>query len=210
LRQGRYDHGAELNRQWFAEVEQVRAALKAWQPRGRVLELACGTGLWSQHLAKRAERLTLVDSSAEALALAKERLGPAEVELIEANIFDWRPTQRFDCVFFGFWLSHVPAERFAAFWNLVRDCLAPEGRVFFVDSRFTASSTARDHSLVSPQHSTVTRRLNDGREYTIVKIFYDTERLRSELAGLGWQAQIRATPEYFLFGSARFGEGQKR
>jgi hypothetical protein len=33
----------------------------------------------------------------------------------------------------GFWLSHVPLERFGAFWSLVDECLAPGGRVFFVD-----------------------------------------------------------------------------
>jgi hypothetical protein len=29
----------------------------------------------------------------------------------------WRPDRRYDVVFFGFWLSHVPLERFAAFWG---------------------------------------------------------------------------------------------
>jgi hypothetical protein len=36
-------------------------------------------------------------------------------------------------VFFGFWISHVPLERFEAFWSMVRDCLEPDGRAMFVD-----------------------------------------------------------------------------
>jgi demethylmenaquinone methyltransferase/2-methoxy-6-polyprenyl-1,4-benzoquinol methylase len=54
LRQGRYDHGPEMNARWFAEVEQVARALEAFAPAGDVLELASGTGLWTQRLAPTA------------------------------------------------------------------------------------------------------------------------------------------------------------
>lgn len=54
-RQGRYDRGAELNARWHAEAGQVRQALDRFAPAGRVLELACGTGLWTARLV--AERL---------------------------------------------------------------------------------------------------------------------------------------------------------
>lgn len=44
LRQGRYDRGAALNTQWFADAALVSSALSAFSPAGRVLEFACGTG----------------------------------------------------------------------------------------------------------------------------------------------------------------------
>ncbi|MBV8884310.1 MAG: hypothetical protein JO235_09990 [Chroococcidiopsidaceae cyanobacterium CP_BM_RX_35] len=47
LRQGRYDRDHELNQQWFAEVAQLTEALAARVPTERVLELTCGTGLWT-------------------------------------------------------------------------------------------------------------------------------------------------------------------
>jgi 8-hydroxy-5-deazaflavin:NADPH oxidoreductase len=50
--------------------------------------------------------------------------------------FNWTPTQEFDMVFFGFWLSHVPMAQFADFWQMVKVALKPNGRVFFVDSLF--------------------------------------------------------------------------
>ena len=36
-------------------------------------------------------------------------------------------------MFFAFWLSHVPLERFESFWSLIDRCFEPEGRVFLVD-----------------------------------------------------------------------------
>ena len=50
LRQGRYDRGEDLNRRWFAEVDQVAAALSGLGELGSVLELAAGTGQWTGRL----------------------------------------------------------------------------------------------------------------------------------------------------------------
>lgn len=208
LRQGRFDHGPEENARWHTELASVGAALDTFLASAlhdtSALELAAGTGQWTPRLAKRFDDLTVVDAAPEALALNRERLGSRadSVQFVVADLFDWRPTRRYDIVFFGFWLSHVPPEQFAAFWELVRDCLAPGGRAFLVDSAYTPDSTARDHTLAGPDATAVTRRLNDGSEYRIVKVFYRPERLRAELATLGWQADLHETPKYFLYGSA--------
>lgn len=196
LRLGRYDRGPEANAQWSAEVEQLHRALEAFAPRGRVLELACGTGLWSRELARFAETLTIVDSSPEVLAINAERVEHPRVRRIEADLFNWRPTEKYDVVFFSFWLSHVPTAAFESFWSLVGDCLDESGRAFFIDSLDDGRAGARDQ--VAP-----TRRiLNDGREFRIVKIFYRPAELQARLDAIGWDAAVRRTPNYFLFGSA--------
>src|SRR5690348_7215985 len=105
LRLGRYDRGPELNQQWFAEVAEVDSALAAFEPAGRLLELACGTGWWTERLLPYAGSLTVLDASPEMLALNRARLGDAEVRYVEADLFTWEPDDRFDVVFFSFWLS---------------------------------------------------------------------------------------------------------
>ena len=44
-RRGRYALPAALERDWFGDVAEAEAALGEFAPAGRVLELACGTGL---------------------------------------------------------------------------------------------------------------------------------------------------------------------
>ena len=134
-RSGRYDRGDDDRRDWQAQVEEVEAALGAFGATGDVLEIAGGTGWWTERLARTADRLTVVDASPETLALNRERVGRADVAYVVADVFDWQPTRRYDAVFFSFWLSHVPRERFGAFWRLVRACLTTDGRAFLVDNR---------------------------------------------------------------------------
>lgn len=200
-RQGRYDRGAALNAQWFADAAVVSSALGAFRPAGHVLELACGTGIWSERLLPFVSHLTALDGSPEMLAINTARLRSHAVHYIEADIFQWQPSEQFDAVFFSFWLSHVPPEHFAGFWQLVSSCLGPGGRVFFVDSRYEQSSTATDHRLPEAEATMLRRRLNDGREFEIYKVFYDPADLAKRLNELGWLFDIRQTDHYFLYGS---------
>jgi demethylmenaquinone methyltransferase/2-methoxy-6-polyprenyl-1,4-benzoquinol methylase len=212
LRRGRYDQGPELNRQWFAEVAEVQAVLERQAPFGRVLELACGTGWWTEQLARHAASITAVDASPEVIAINRQRVHSANVTYKTADLFTWRSSEPYDLVFFSFWLSHVPAERFAPFWELVRTALAPGGRVFFIDSRYEQSSTARDQPLEGNDAVTLRRRLNDGREFRIVKVFYTPDALAKRLRPLGWNVQIATTASYFIYGTgtrARTGSGRR-
>ena len=179
------------------------SALSAFQAVGRVLELACGTGIWSEQLLLSASHLTALDGPPEMLTInAAARLQQsARARYIHADIFAWRREEQFDVVFFGFWLSHVPPERFTAFWQLVGSCLAPDGRVFFVDSCHEQTSTAVDHRLPEAEATVLRRRLNDGPEFQIYKVFYDPRELTERLHKLGWHFDIRQTEHYFLYGT---------
>jgi demethylmenaquinone methyltransferase/2-methoxy-6-polyprenyl-1,4-benzoquinol methylase len=200
FRQGRYDRGPELNQQWFREVEEVRRQLSAFKPEGSVLELACGTGIWTEQLLRHATHITAVDAASEMLAIHRARMQSSAIQYVQADIFDWIPTEQYDAVFFGFWLSHIPPERLESFWSLVGTAVKPQGRVFFVDSQYEPMSTAKDHHLEGEQATTVTRRLNDGREFRIVKVFYKPGPFAEQLRKFGWTLTIQETAHYFIYG----------
>ncbi len=203
LRRGRYDRGDEHRRLWFDEVAAVEAALIDAHPAGDILELACGTGLWTRHLEPKAASLLAVDASPEVIALNRARLRSSRVEYVQADLFRWVPTARYDFVFFGFWLSHVPPEQFEPFWNLVKTALRPKGTVFFVDSRATPESTAPDQTI--EMSGVVERRLNDGRTFRIVKIFYEPSTLIRRLGSLGLTGEVKATANFFIYGRLNLG-----
>lgn len=202
MREGRFDRGPETNARWCAETAELEGVLERFGPRGDVLELACGTGLWTRHLVAYADRLTAVDAAPEVLAVNRARVGDDSIRYVQVDLFDWTPDARYDACVFAFWLSHVPAARFAAFWEMVASALKPGGRVLFIDSARTERSTAADHVLPGQDEDTMTRRLDDGREFQIIKRFYDPPELERMLGELGWKAQVGATPEFFIYGTA--------
>jgi trans-aconitate methyltransferase len=184
-----------------AEREVLRA-IERFDPRGDVLELACGPGEFTAEISRYASRLTAVDASPEMIALAAATVGAGEVRFIRADLFSWTPDRAYDCVFFGFWLSHVPLERFDSFWSLVRQSLKPGGRVLFIDDAFRTP----EELIEGADSSTIKRTLNDGTAYRVVKVPHTPEGLVERLGGLGWDFEITRTaagPFFWGAGSLR-------
>jgi len=199
-RQGRFDRGAEKNARWFAEAEEVFAALETSGVVGDVLELAPGTGIWTERLVRTATTVTAVDASPEMIEINRAKVASERVSYVLADLFSWRAERQYDAVFFGFWISHVPRERLDDFLTSVAAMLRPGGKVFFLDGRREATSTAVDHQLPLEESQTMTRKLNDGRAFEIVKNFYDPADLVARCTRAGFESVVRETATYFFYG----------
>jgi len=199
-RAAEYDATSTPDGDPFAEYgDRVRAALHAFEPRGRVLELAAGTGQWTGILAEYAEELVVTDSSPEMLELNRAKVGERGINYQVADAFALEATHDHDVIFFGFFLSHVPAGRFEPFWGVVRGLLAPGGRVFFVDE---AAHGLWDEDWIDREAGIVRRPLADDRMHRAVKVLWTPEELQLRLIGLGWDASVTAEGPFFR-GTAR-------
>lgn len=175
---------------------ELLAAVGAFRPTGDVLELACGSGRWTDHLVRSARTVTAVDAAPEMLARAQARVGSASVRFVEADLFSWRPDRRYDVVFFGFWLSHVPEELFESFWSRVADWLKHGGCVFFFDDNYRT-----DVELVEGVSSQVVRRqLNDGTPFRVIKVPHHPAELERRLRALDWDVAVTSTSGPFYWG----------
>ncbi|MFF4800779.1 class I SAM-dependent methyltransferase [Streptomyces sp. NPDC001351] len=189
---------AEYDRPYaqLADLQELLASIDDLPIAGDVLELACGTGQWTRLLAARARSVTAVDAAAETLALARARTDAPAVEFVEGDLFAWRPPRRYDTVFFAFWLSHVPPARLPRFWSTVAEALAPGGKVIFIDDG--PAEAATEDVLADHPVPAAVRRLDDGSEYRIVKVFHDARALTRDLAALGWSVRIRPVAGHFI------------
>lgn len=176
---------------------ELEEALEDFGPTGDVLELACGPATWTRRLLRHATTVTAVDAAPEMLRIAEQRVDDDRVHFQLADLFTWRPERRYDVVFFGFWLSHVPLERFAAFWALIGACLAPGGRVFFVDDAYRTS----DELVEGVASSTIRRRLRDGTTHRAVKVAHTAHDLETRLTHLGWNITVSPTAGPFYWGT---------
>lgn len=185
---------------------ELIAAIEAFRPTGHVLDLACGPGTWTELLLRHATSVTAVDASPEMLARAKSRVDESRVRFVQADLFTWKPDRRYDVVFFGFWISHVPLERFESFWSLIGDCLEPAGRVFFVDDAYRTP----EELIEGESSTTVQRRLKDGTAYRAVKVPYRPTDLEERLRSLEWRVTVTQTSGPFYWGAGTPGPSTRK
>lgn len=177
--------------------DELVEALDCFEATGDVLELACGPGTWTSRLLRRARSVTAVDSSPAMLAIAKSNVVSSRVRFVQADLFCWKPDRRYDVVFLGFFLSHVPLEVFDEFWAMVGASLGPHGRVFFVDDAYRTTE-----ELVEGEESSVIRRtLRDGTAHRLVKVPHQPADLERRLRRLGWEVTVRGTEGPFYWGT---------
>jgi demethylmenaquinone methyltransferase/2-methoxy-6-polyprenyl-1,4-benzoquinol methylase len=194
-RAGEYDRTAKPVEDSLAEQgNRLRAALRAFAPTGRVLEIACGTGLYTVELVPFADEITALDASPEMLELARARVPSPKVQFVQADVFAWSPEGTYDVVFFSFWLSHVPSTHFERFWDIVGLCLAPEGRVFFMDE---GRHFHWREDFLDERVGVVRRRLQNGSEHRAVKVLWDPRELEERLRGLGWDVACTSTGAFY-------------
>jgi 2-polyprenyl-3-methyl-5-hydroxy-6-metoxy-1,4-benzoquinol methylase len=205
-RQGRYDHGRTENAEWMRERRKVEEAFDRLPVGPEALELAAGTGIWTERLARRATSVHVVDGAPEMLARNRARLGTltSRVTYEVVDLFAWEPPREFDTVLVCFWISHVPRERLDEFLGRVARSVRPAtGRLFFLDTVRESTSGALDHSLPPAGPEVQDRRLNDGREFRIVKTSLDPEEVEARFGIAGMAIQVSRTGRHFQYGIAR-------
>ena len=78
-------------------------------------------------------------------------------------------------------------QRFGAFWQLVAECLKPDGRVVFLDDAYRAT----DELIHGEQSEVIRRTLNDGTAFKAVKVPHTPAQLEQQLRALGWVIRVR-------------------
>jgi Methyltransferase domain len=203
LRRGRYEHGPIHDAAWNAELDAAGRWLDALPMSGRIVELAAGTGWWSPLLASKGE-LWMFDAAEAPLERARERLVAHRLRA-HLHVRDaWADPDDPPAggLFAGFWLSHVERPRTAAFLDLASRWLVPGGRIALIDSLPDPRSGAVDHPVPTDDRSV--RRLADGREFEIVKVYRTVDEIAEAMVAAGFtDVQVSTTGRFFVLATAR-------
>lgn len=181
---------------------ELANALSKFKPRGRVVEIACGTGIWTAEILRHpVDALLCIDSAPEMLAIHESRIHDVRVRRECHDLFRWEPGEVFDAAVFAFWLSHVPPSRFAEFWAMLQRALTPDGRVWFIDDDHRAKPM--EQLIEDSPVPAVRRTLDDGSVHVAIKSFHEARALAAHLSDLGWAAEVRSVGDRFLWGVAQ-------
>jgi SAM-dependent methyltransferase len=179
-------------------AEELRAPIKArfqeaLQGR-RVLEIACGTGYWTQVIAATAESVVATDIDPIMISLARCRLagvGNVECRTADAYALD-AVAGRFTAAFAHWWWSHVPKSRLAEFLSGLHRKLEPRAIVVFADQlRYEWERRWSD----GDGNTLEERALPDGSRWEIVKNFPSREEVAGALSGVAESVVYTEYPE---------------
>jgi demethylmenaquinone methyltransferase/2-methoxy-6-polyprenyl-1,4-benzoquinol methylase len=162
-------------------------AMEAWieEPfAGRdVLEIACGTGWWTPHAARRCRSWLATDVNPETMDVARSKNLPASVrfEQVDAYSLAELGERRFDAAFAGCWWSHVPLQRLPAWLERLHARLLPGARVVFLDNSYVQASSTPVTRRDGDGNTYQTRTLDDGSTHEVLKNFPAAEEAFAQL-----------------------------
>jgi SAM-dependent methyltransferase len=179
---------------WRADMTALTAAFDAVPIVGDVLEIAAGTGRWTERVVRRASRVTALDAAPEMVAINCRRLGPfaTRVDYIDADVFAWKPDRTWDACVSCFWVCHVPDEQLARFAATVASAVRTSGLVVFADKAMPPS----------PAPPVVARTVGD-QLFTIIDRPRSTAELVEPFAAAGIQLSVNAIGSRFVLGQGK-------
>jgi len=147
-----------------------------------VLELACGTGYWTEVMARAARSLLATDIESGMIEMARTKRFAIDVEFRCVDMFAEKFEPVYDVAALGFWFSHQPRQEYEQLFDILTRPLRAGGKVWMIDNNPPAEGPANDSVGVDQYGNNFkVRRLGDGREFVILKNYFGQGELRQLL-----------------------------
>lgn len=158
-----------------------------------VLEVACGTGYWTQFIAPSASHVLAIDAVPDTMEVAKTRVSMEKVTFQVGDAYDL-PTMEAapEAGFAGFWYSHLPRRRVKEFLCGFHKSIQPGSKVILIDNLFVVGSSTPISETDADGNTYQTRLLADGSSHKVLKNFPTEADLRDVLEGIGIHVTYRA------------------
>lgn len=166
-----------------------------------VLEIACGTGFWTQKYCADAASVLGIDYNQEVLQVARDKeLQNCNVEFIVDDAFSLsKVTEKANACYAGFWLSHIKKSDVNAFLRMLHENLEPGSLVIFADNLYVEGNSTPISSQDSDGNTYQIRKLKNGSQHEILKNFITEQEFHSMLSEVSKTAHYREI-EYFWYG----------
>jgi ubiquinone/menaquinone biosynthesis C-methylase UbiE len=178
--------------------------IEQWLPSrfvgARVIEIAAGTGYWSQFIAPIATSLLGVDASVETLQIAQARTNNENAQWLVGDAYALpAPDEPFDAAFAGFWFSHVPLARQQEFLLGLNKTLQSGARVVMLDNLYVEGNSTPLTAPDSEGDTYQLRKLADASSHRVLKNYPNEFDLCELVASFGEQSTYTTWQYYWAF-----------
>ncbi len=167
-----------------ADLAALKAYVQTVMSGHDVLEIACGTGYWTEVMAATCRSICAVDASLAMLGMALQKSFPANrVQFQAADAYALDTVEgTFTAGCAAFWWSHVALHELPAFLKGFHAALEPGAQVCFIDNLYVKGSSTPLVRTDAEGNTYQTRHLNDGSQHEVLKNFPDEATMRQLLA----------------------------
>ena len=182
------------------ELEWLRGRVPQVFTGRAVLEVACGTGYWTQFIARAAKKVYACDINDAVLEIAREKpIAPGKVEFFKADAVTLENAPAgCDAAFAGFWWSHVKKSGIERFVASLATRLAPGALVAILDNRYVEASSTAISRRDAEGNTYQKRKILTGEEYEVLKNFPTAQELRTAVAPVAREAHLESLTYYWL------------
>ena len=141
-----------------------------------VLEVACGTGYWTQFVSETAQSIVATDFNGEVLEIARQKQYgcPVSIEMADAYNLTFQP-KTFTGALANFWFSHIPKDRIANFLEGFHSKLKPGSSVFMADNMNVLGVGGKLITKQGDENTYKLRILKDGTQHEVLKNYFTVE-----------------------------------
>lgn len=164
-----------------------------------VLEIACGSGYWTERLVDEAASILATDINPECIALAQAKKLPTEkVQLALADAFDLHVEGNFSACFAAFWWSHVKRQEQDKFLTKLRALMGSEAQLVLVDNTYVEESSTSIARTDLDGNTFQIRTLPNGERHEVLKNFPTDSALRKRLAPYVKDIRVLRLEHYWM------------
>jgi demethylmenaquinone methyltransferase/2-methoxy-6-polyprenyl-1,4-benzoquinol methylase len=163
-----------------------------------VLEVACGTGYWTQHLAGTAHRVYACDINEPVLEIAREKRIPnATFFKADAIALEGIPAGC-NAAFAGFWWSHVKKSGLKQFVSNLAAKVEPGAVVAILDNAWAPGSSTPISRTDAEGNTYQMRTLASGEQMEVLKNFPTPQELTEAVRPVAREAHLESLTYYWL------------
>ncbi|WP_040496338.1 class I SAM-dependent methyltransferase [Fulvivirga imtechensis] len=183
-----------------ADLKFLRRFLPVKFSNKKLLEVACGTGYWTQYIAETAQSIVAIDINKEVIEIAqKKKYPPGKVGFEIVDIYNLAAFNGlFEAAFGGFIWSHIPVEKLSDFIDVVHERVLKNGLIIFVDNKYVEGSSTPVFKTDDAGNTYQRRRLQDNTEHLVLKNFPKAEEISRLLSSRATDLEYIELENYWV------------
>ena len=180
-------------------IRQSKNLLKEYFNNKYVLEVACGTGFWTETISEVSKYILATDINSEVIEIAKNKVYNCKIDFIQDDSYELsRIKEKYDSFFAGFWFSHIPKSKIEIFFNVIHKKTNKNALIIFMDNLYVEGKNTPISRFDAEGNSYQIRKLKDNSQHEVLKNFYKENELKNYFKKYGNEIEITNKKYYWI------------